>query len=76
MKKIPQYKPNLVEEEMLKIWKKEGTFQASLEKTKNGEPIVSMTVRRLPMACRISGTAWYKASKTLLGATRQCKGAV
>ena len=38
MKKIPQYKPNLVEEEMLKVWKKEETFQASLEKTKNGKP--------------------------------------
>lgn len=38
MKKIPQYKPNLVEEEMLKVWKKEKTFQASLEKTKNGKP--------------------------------------
>lgn len=38
MKKIPQYKAKDVEEEMLDTWKKEGTFQASLEKTKHGEP--------------------------------------
>ncbi|GDX62980.1 isoleucine--tRNA ligase [Candidatus Saccharibacteria bacterium] len=38
MKKIPQYKPNQVEEEILSIWEKEDTFRASLEKTKNGEP--------------------------------------
>ena len=38
MKKIPQYKPREVEEEMLKVWSKENTFEASLDKTKNGEP--------------------------------------
>jgi len=38
MKKIPQYKPSEVEEEMLKVWSKENTFEASLAKTKNGEP--------------------------------------
>lgn len=38
MKKIPQYKPKEVEEAMLKVWKDEKTFQASLEKTKNGQP--------------------------------------
>ncbi len=38
MKKIPQYKPSIVEEEILSIWEKEATFQASLEKTKDGEP--------------------------------------
>ena len=38
MKKIPQYKPSEVEEEMLKVWSKESTFEASLAKTKNGEP--------------------------------------
>lgn len=38
MKKIPQYKPNQVEEEILSLWKNEDTFKASLEKTKNGEP--------------------------------------
>jgi isoleucyl-tRNA synthetase len=38
MKKIPQYKPKEVEEEILKIWSDEKTFQASLDKTKNGEP--------------------------------------
>jgi len=38
MKKIPQYKPSEVEEEMLKVWSKENTFEASLAKNKNGEP--------------------------------------
>ncbi len=38
MKKIPQYRPREVEEEMLKVWSKEKTFEASLDKTKNGQP--------------------------------------
>lgn len=38
MKKIPQYKPKDVEEQILKVWEKEKTFEASLEKTKNGKP--------------------------------------
>jgi isoleucyl-tRNA synthetase len=51
MKKIPQYKPNQVEEEILSLWKNEDTFKASLEKTKNGEPF------SLQMDCRILVTA-------------------
>ena len=38
MKKIPQYKAREVEEEMLKVWSEEGTFKATLEKTKDGYP--------------------------------------
>ncbi len=38
MKKIPQYNPKQVEEQILDIWKKEKTFEASLDKTKSGEP--------------------------------------
>lgn len=38
MKRIPQYQPKIVEEEILNLWKKEKTFEKSLEKTKQGEP--------------------------------------
>jgi isoleucyl-tRNA synthetase len=38
MKKIPQYRPKEVEEEILAKWKKEDTFAASLKKTKDGKP--------------------------------------
>ncbi len=38
MKKLPQYKPKVVEEAMLKAWQDEGTFAATLQKTKNGKP--------------------------------------
>lgn len=38
MKRIPQYQPKTVEEEILKLWKKEKTFDKSLEKTKHGKP--------------------------------------
>lgn len=37
MKKIPQYKPREVEEEMMKAWREERTFQASLERTEHGQ---------------------------------------
>lgn len=38
MKRIPQYQPKSVEEEVLGLWLKEKTFEQSLEKTKAGQP--------------------------------------
>ena len=38
MKRIPQYQPKSVEEEVLGLWKKEKTFEQSLAKTKEGQP--------------------------------------
>lgn len=38
MKRIPQYQPKVVEEEVLKLWEKEKTFEKSLQKTKQGKP--------------------------------------
>jgi len=38
MKRIPQYQPKSVEEEVLAQWQKEKTFEKSLAKTKDGQP--------------------------------------
>lgn len=38
MKRIPQYQPKAVEEEVLAHWQKEKTFEQSLAKTKDGQP--------------------------------------